>query len=176
MLRIHQATPADLDALREVGCTTYREHFAHIWSPAGLQAFLDRDFSHDALRQSLETSDSPLWLLASDDNAQVVGLAKVNWSAPTPITGEVGAELRKIYFLKSAAGRGYGKRFMQFICDQAVARGERSLWLTVLKSNPGARRFYEAFGFKWIGEIPFKTDLAEIGMDVMGLELQRKGA
>lgn len=176
MLRIHQATPADLDALRDVGCTTYREHFAQIWSPGGLQAFLDRDFSHDALRQSLEMSDSHSWLLASDDNAQVVGLAKVNWSAPAPITGEVGAELRKIYFLKSAAGRGYGKRFMQFICDQAVERGERSLWLTVLKSNSHARRFYAAFGFKWIGETPFKTDLAEIGMDVMELELKRRGA
>ena len=105
MLRIHQATPADLEALREVGCTTYREHFAQIWSPGGLQAFLDRDFSHDALRQSLETSDSPLWLLASGENAQVVGLAKVNWSAPAPITGEVGAELdRKSTRLNSSHG------------------------------------------------------------------------
>lgn len=48
-----------------------------------------------------------------------VGLAKINWAAPAPLAGEVGAELRKIDFLKSAVGRGYGKPFMQFICDQA---------------------------------------------------------
>lgn len=175
MLRIHQATHADIEALREVGCTTYREHFAPIWSPAGLQAFLDRDFSHDALRRSLALSDSQLWLLASDDSAQVVGLAKINWSAPAPVAGETGAELRKVYFLKAAAGRGYGKQFMQFICERALQRGERMVWLTVLKSNPDARRFYEAFGFKQIGEIPFKTDLADIGMDVMRLELKPLG-
>lgn len=175
MLRIHQATRTDIDALREVGCRTYQEHFAQIWSPAGLQAFLDRDFSPAALGQSLESSDSQLWLLASDESSQVVGLAKINWSAPAPITAKMGAELRKIYFLKSAAGHGYGRQLVQFICDQAVQRGHNFLWLTVLKSNPDARRFYEACGFESVGEIPFKTDLAEIGMDVMGLKLQQPG-
>ncbi|BDB19658.1 hypothetical protein cym2001_30230 [Pseudomonas sp. CYM-20-01] len=43
------------------------------------------------------------------------------------------------------------------------------------KSNPDARRFYQAFGFQVMGEIPFKTDLAEIGMDVMGFDLKRLG-
>jgi ribosomal protein S18 acetylase RimI-like enzyme len=175
MLRIHPATHADLEALRDVGCTTYREHFAHIWSPAGLQAFLDRDFSPASLNQSLESSDSQTWLLASDESERPVGLAKINWSAPAPVTGEVGAELRKIYFLKSAAGRGYGKRLVQYICEQAVERGDSLLWLTVLTSNPDARRFYQAFGFQVMGQIPFKTDLAEIGMDVMGFDLKRLG-
>jgi len=45
--------------------------------------------------------------------ATVVRLAKVNWSAPAPIMGEIGAELRKIYFLKSAAGRGYGQTWLK---------------------------------------------------------------
>lgn len=62
---------------------------------------------------------------------------------------------------------------MKYICDLAVQRGESLLWLTVLKSNPSARRFYEAFGFQLIGEIPFNTDLAEIGMNAMGFELTR---
>ncbi|AKS09910.1 GNAT family N-acetyltransferase [Pseudomonas trivialis] len=171
MLNIREATEADLDSLQQVGCETYRQHFSTIWSPAGLQAFLDRDFSHGALRESLDLSDSHLWLLACDEHARVVGFAKVNWSAPAPLTGAIGAELRKIYFLKSAAGLGYGKQLMQYIRDLAVQRGESLLWLTVLKSNPSARRFYEAFGFQLIGEIPFNTDLAEIGMNAMGFEL-----
>ncbi|MFL1386080.1 GNAT family N-acetyltransferase [Pseudomonas tritici] len=175
MLNIREATQADLNALHEVGCETYRQHFSTIWSPAGLLAFLDRDFSHGALRESLELSDSHLWLLACDEHARVVGFAKVNWSAPAPLTGEIGAELRKIYFLKSAAGLGYGKQLMQYICDLAVQRGESLLWLTVLKSNPNARRFYETFGFQLIGQIPFNTDLTEIGMNAMGFELKQLG-
>lgn len=35
---IVRAVPCDIDALVELGETTYREHFAAIWSPAGLAA------------------------------------------------------------------------------------------------------------------------------------------
>lgn len=172
MLQIHQATRADLAALIDIGCTTYREHFRQIWSPAGLQAFLDQDFSYRSLEASLESSHKHLWLIASDEHTEVVGFAKVNWSAAAPITGEIGAELQKIYFLKAAAGRGYGKQLLEFICSSAVQRGEQMLWLDVLKSNANARRFYEAFGFQVIGEIPFCTDVAEIGMVAMKLDLK----
>lgn len=48
------------------------------------------------------------------------------------------------------------------------------MWLDVLKTNSNARRFYEAYGFQEIGEIPFNTDLAEIGMVVMGLQLKQR--
>ena len=171
-LYIREATIADLDALRDVGCETYRQHFAQIWSPAGLQAFLDQDFAPSVLQSSLESSDRHLWLIASDEDSRVVGFSKVNWSTPAPITGEMGAELQKIYFLKSAAGLGYGKQLLQFISDRAVQRGERLLWLDVLKSNANAQRFYEAVGFRALGEIPFSTDLTEIGMVGMGLQLE----
>ncbi|OYU09252.1 MAG: GNAT family N-acetyltransferase [Pseudomonas sp. PGPPP1] len=174
-LSIREATKADLDALRHVGCETYRQHFAQIWSPAGLQAFLDQDFAPSVLQSSLESSDRHLWLIASDEDSRVVGFSKVNWSTPAPITGEMGAELQKIYFLKSAAGLGYGKQMLQFISDRAGQRGERLLWLDVLKSNSNAQRFYEAVGFRTLGEIPFSTDLTEIGMVAMGLALKELG-
>lgn len=176
MIKIHQATKADIDVLRGIGCETYREHFSTIWSPAGMQDFLDQDFSVGALNQSIEAPHRHLWLIASDSGGKTVGFAKVNWSIPAPVTGGLGAELQKIYFLKSAAGNGYGKQLLQFIHDQALQRGQALLWLDVLKTNSNARGFYEAFGFKQIGEIPFTTDLAEIGMIVMSLQLKQPQA
>ncbi len=176
MIHLYEATTTDIEVLREVGCETYREHFSAIWSPAGMQGFLDQDFSTHALSQSLEAPDRHSWLIASDAVGKTLGYAKVNWSTPAPITGELGAELQKIYLLKSAAGHGYGKLLLQFIRDQALTRGEGLLWLDVLKTNSNARSFYEAFGFKQIGEIPFNTDLAEIGMVVMGLALKQPQA
>lgn len=172
MIHIREATNADIDTLREVGCETYREHFSTLWSPAGMQGFLDQDFSASALGRSLELPERQVWLIASDERGKAVGFAKVNWSTPAPLTGEVGAELQKIYFLKSAAGMGYGKRLLQFIREKAAQRGERLLWLDVLKTNANAQRFYETVGFERVGEIPFSTDLAEIGMVVMALELK----
>lgn len=173
MLSIREATKADIDTLRDVGCETYREHFSTLWSPPGMQTFLDQDFSSSVLGRSVELPKSHLWLIASDESARVVGFSKVNWSVPAPLTGELGAELQKIYFLKSAAGMGYGKQLLQFIRDEAAQRRESLLWLDVLKTNVDAQRFYAAFGFRQIGEIPFSTDLAEIGMVVMGLELKQ---
>ncbi|WP_248749810.1 GNAT family N-acetyltransferase [Pseudomonas sp. MWU15-20650] len=173
MINLRKATHSDLKALHEVGCETYRQHFSMLWSPAAMQDFLDQDFSPSALSQSLELPTRHLWLLAAEGSGQVIGFAKVNWSTPAPLTGVVGAELQKIYLLKSASGRGYGRQLLQFIRDEATARGEHLLWLDVLKNNADAQRFYEAFGFQRIGEIPFNTDLAEIGMVVMGLELQQ---
>jgi len=173
MINIREATKADLDVLREIGCETYQEHFSDIWSLSGMQDFLNQDFSPNLLGKSLESSACHLWLIASNESDRVVGFAKVNWSTPAPLTGELGAELQKIYFLKSEAGRGYGKQLLHFICSRARERGERLLWLDVLKTNSNARRFYEGFGFQEIGEIPFKTDLVEIGMVAMACELSR---
>lgn len=174
MIRIHKATEADLDTLREVGCETYREHFSTIWSPVGLEGFLDQDFSLTALGQSLAAPERHLWLIVSDRSAQVVGFAKVNWATVVPVTGDTGAELQKIYFRKSAAGLGYGRQLLRFICEQAAQRGEQRVWLDVLKNNAKAQAFYEGFGFRRIGEISFSTDLLEIGMLVMGLELNKR--
>jgi len=173
VVNIREATKADLDVLREIGCETYQEHFSDIWSVSGIQDFLNQDFSPTSLGKSLESPACHLWLIASDESGRVVGFSKVNWSTPAPLTGELGAELQKIYFLKSEAGRGYGKQLLHFICRRAIERGERLLWLDVLKTNSNARRFYEGFGFQEIGEIPFKTDRIEIGMVVMACELSR---
>jgi len=174
MITIHKATTADIDTLREVGCQTYREHFSTLWSTAGLQAFLDRDFSSSALSQSLQLPASHGWFIAVDEQGKAAGFAKVNWAVPAPLTGEVGAQLKKIYLLKSAAGRGYGKQLLQFVCDEVAQRGEPLLWLDALKTNANAQGFYEAFGFRHMGEIPYSTDLADIGMVVMGLELKQQ--
>lgn len=162
--------PALIDDLREVqaiGRDTYLEHFAHCWSKAGLQAFLQRDFSDEALQISL-ASPQHAWFLMEDGDAGTVGYAKLNWSRIEPATGVTGAELQKIYFRANATGRGYGKRLLAHVLAAARAQGEPVLWLNVLKSNADARRFYAVHGFGTIGELPFRTDLGEdIGMWVM---------
>jgi len=53
------------------------------------------------------------------------------------------------------------------IPEEARAAGYRLVWLDVLKSNEGARRAYERCGFKTVGELPFATELGEIGFRVM---------
>lgn len=174
MITIREADSRDIDALQAIGCATYREHFAAIWTTDGMQQFLDQDFSPANLEASVAARDRHLWLLALDPQHQPIGFAKLNWARPTPGSGRLGAELQKIYLLKSQAGQGHGRRLLEHVLQRASAAGESCLWLDVLKSNSGARRFYESAGLRQIGEVPFSTDLEQIGMWVMACDLPLK--
>ncbi|MDX9668010.1 N-acetyltransferase [Pseudomonas sp. P5_152] len=167
MITIREATREDIHVLRNLGIETYREHFSDLWTAAGMQHFLNEDFSICELEKSIEASTHHNWLLVFDEEGRAIGFSKVNWSRAIPVSGEIGAELQKIYFLKSQAGKGYGKQLLQFIQQSAKTRKESALWLDVLKSNSHAQRFYESCGFQALGEIPFRTDKADIGMVVM---------
>lgn len=169
--RIRRAGIDDVALVQAIGCDTYREHFAHCWSEAGLHAFLQRDFSEEALRHSL-ASPRHAWFLMEVVDADVAGLAKLNWSSVETVSGATGAELQKIYFRADAAGRGYGSTLLEHIVRTAASHGEPMLWLNVLKTNTGALRFYVKHGFDTDGERPFRSDLGEdIGMWVLSRQL-----
>ena len=166
-LTIRRADANDVDALREIGVATYYDHFAHVWSEAGIRRFVDADFSTDAIRASLAEPAQHVWLIASDAADRVVGYAKLNWETPDPILGLAGAELQKIYFRKSETGKGYGAILRDHVFALVRQRSRQRVWLDVLKINVGAQRFYEQSGFVRLGEMPFKTDLGEVGMVIM---------
>jgi GNAT superfamily N-acetyltransferase len=169
-MQIRSAAEGDIAAIQRLCYESYRDHFAHLWTADGIQRFLDKDFATDVLRATLTTPSRHLWLTANEadeSNDKLVGYAKINWSVPDPVDGIDGAELQKIYFLKSAAGKGYGAALLERVLDCVKERRCRRIWLEVLQVNVGAHKFYARMGFRIAGEIPFRTDLAEIGMVVM---------
>ena len=170
-ISVSVASTDDLIAIQRLGIETYRQHFSEIWSEKGMQDLLRRDFADEVLAASLSSTDQTCWMLINDPSGQEVGFIKINWQQPDPIDGMMGAELQKIYFLEHAAGKGYGLQAMQAIFDHARQRSETSIWLDVLNSNTGASRFYLRLGFKALGEVPFKTDISDVGMTVMRYDL-----
>ncbi|NIL19477.1 N-acetyltransferase [Pseudomonas sp. AN3A02] len=173
MISIKQATVSDCAVLRDIGIETYTEHFSAIWSPAGMQDFLDKDFSPESLQDTLERPAAHCWLLARDEQARAVGFAKVNWNRAIPSSDETGAELQKIYFLKSEAGKGHGQQLLDHVLQLAHTHQQPLLWLEVLKTNESAQRFYQRCGFERLAEIPFSTDITAIPMVVMSHRLAR---
>ena len=170
MLTLRDATAADRGLLEELGATTYRSHFTAIWSPQRLEAYIATEYGPAALERSLRDSGSA-WLIAELDAAPI-GFAKLNWDRPLPTAPDrLGAELQKIYLRAEVTGKGWGGALLQAVIERAQRRRDRLIWLDVLKSNNGARAFYARHGFVVVGEIPFATDLREIGMTVMAREL-----
>lgn len=170
MLTIRPAGLADVPVLARLGAETYRSHFADIWSPAALESYIEAEYGAAALQKSLAEPQVSTWLLAETPAGKTIGFAKLNWDRPLPVDWNgarpIGTELQKIYFAAEEVGAGHGAQMMAAIAALATERATL-LWLDVLKSNAGARRFYERSGFSLIGEFPFATDFREIGMSVM---------
>jgi len=159
VLTVREPGAADCAVLSRLSEATYRSHFASIWSPAQAEAYIAAEYGAAALAESLARPDLSLWLIAERDR-EPIGFAKLNWERPLPVDAtRSGTELQKIYLLAAETGKGHGGVMLGAVIDRAQRAGNGLLWLDVLKSNAGARAFYERHGFNTVGEIPFATDL-----------------
>lgn len=164
-VRIATAESADAETLADLGARSYRSHFAALWTPAGLDGYVAAEYSADRIRQEIE-GGATSYLTALVGGA-IVGFAKVTRDRRVPLNGAYGLELEKIYLLPECTGGGHGSALLASVLDFAVDRDQRVVWLDVLKENDGGRRLYERHGFTVAGELPFATDLREIGFWVM---------
>jgi putative acetyltransferase len=57
-------------------------------------------------------------------------------------------ELRKMYFLKEARGRGLGRRLIEHCITAARGMGYRSMYLETLTGMDAAQNLYERLGFR----------------------------
>jgi len=149
-----------------LGSAAYRDHYTSLWSPEGLARYLEAEFAPARVAAEL-AGDAVRYLLALDDDGRAIGFAKMRPRAPLPVADEHGLELQKIYFRADAVGCGHGARLLDAVVAAARADGEPLVWLDVLRSNEAAARFYARHGFVRRGQVPFATDLGEIGMWVM---------
>lgn len=151
---IRRATSADVQALAELGATTFIETFGHLYRSEDLQAFLQDSHSPAAYSAALGDANYALWIAERDGKA--IGYAQAGrCGLPHPDVAEGDGELKRLYLLKSAQNGGVGNALL----DQALAwlerDGPRTLWISVWSENYGAQRFYERHGFGFVGEYEF---------------------
>ena len=83
-------------------------------------------------------------------NGEVVGFLKMNGPATKGYEQMNALELERIYIVKSASGRGFGREAMEFCFDFAKQRNKQVIWLKCMDSSP-AHYFYERLGFVQCG-------------------------
>ena len=161
---------ATVNVLREVGMATYKEHFSDIWTSTGIDLYLQQNFDVTRLNDEIRNGLVQYFLLEEEN--RYIGFIKICMNRPmTPGSLTRGIELEKIYLLKAFSGKGIGSKAFMFLCDYARNKGEKLVWLNVLKSNQRAIKFYEQFGFRKIDQIEFSTDKIKIDMWVMKFDL-----
>lgn len=122
---VRHATSADIDAVFAIEC----DSFADAWTRSSFEFLL--------------TSDAHLFAVATLCD-RVVGYAV--WSVIPPE-----GELCDIAVEVSMREQGIGGRLIDDFLGYARGRGLDSIYLEVRRSNDGAARLYEKFGFHPIG-------------------------
>lgn len=152
MIRYRAAAPGDAALMSDLSRRTFVETFGHLYRSDDLHAFLAK-LTEAAWRAELEQPDFQVRLAEGGDEA--AGFAKL---APVSLPVEPrgpALELRQLYLLRPWHGLGISQALMEWVLGEARRRGAEEIFLSVWSENHRARRFYERYGFAYVGPYAF---------------------
>jgi GNAT superfamily N-acetyltransferase len=146
------ARPEDAAVLADLGRRSFTETFGHLYSQENLEAFL---LSHNEPGWRAELSDPAFAVRLSDDDGEAAAYAKLGPPSLPFEARPTSIELRQFYVMKPWHGAGVGAALMDWVLEEARRRGADELYLSVFIDNHRARRFYERYGFAYVGTYAF---------------------
>ena len=169
MIRLRDAGPDDAPILADLGRRTFTETFGHLYRPDDLALFLQ---NHTPEKWRSELADPEFAVRVAEDDGTAAGYAKIG--PPTLPFEPLGrsTELRQFYVLKPWHGCGLSHELMRWAIDEARRRGAEDLYLSVFVDNHRARRFYERYGFTFVGVYAFMVGSHADEDHVMRLSLR----
>lgn len=151
-MNYRDATAADLPAIDALYRRSFIATFGHLYRAEDLAAFLEK-FSPEAWTEEFATPG--LAFRVAEDEAGLLGFAKVS-NLTLPASTEARAfELRQIYLDDRAKGSGAAQALLDWAIDTGRARDAEELWLSVYSDNHRAKRFYARNGFEDMGRYVF---------------------
>ncbi|WP_299216810.1 GNAT family N-acetyltransferase [uncultured Aquimarina sp.] len=165
------ATMNDVHEISFLGKKTFDQSFGHLFGDRkDLTDYLDRTFSIEKLKSSIVKQHNMYWIAYYGNVA--VGYAKIQLDSSSEFIESVKAcKLQKIYVLKEYLSMGIGAQLNQLIFDKAISNNSEYIWLSVLKSNERAVRFYEINSYTIVGEHPFSIGKEDFDFWVMSRKL-----
>ena len=172
MIRFRNAGPDDAAILADLGRRTFTETFGHLYTPDNLAAFLE---THSEANWRAELSDPAFSVRLAEDEGTPAAYAKIG--PPTLPFDPRGpsTELRQFYVLKPWHGSGIAQALMQWAIEEGRRRAAQDLYLSVFVDNHRARRFYEGYGFEFVGLYAFMVGTHADEDHVMRLSLREPG-
>ncbi len=149
------ATVDDLDTLRHLGATTFRETYRAISDPREVDEYADEHFT--AGRVAAWFAKPCARTLLAFIAGQPVGYAHLRHArVPACVSDRKAVELSRLYLLASAQGHGLGNALMTALLAQATELGDRTIWLGAYDRNVKALAFYARRGFVQVGTHEFE--------------------
>jgi diamine N-acetyltransferase len=152
MIAYRDAGPEDAALLADLSRRAFVETFGHLYRREDLDAFLLKLNEEDWRR---ELADPAYQVRLVENGREAAGFIKLGpLSLPVDPQGSP-LELRQLYLLKPWHGLGISQALMDWMFGQARLRGADELFLSVWSENHRARRFYERYGFVYVGPYAF---------------------
>ena len=140
--RVQAGETEKIEALSALATAIVREHFDPIIGKAQNDYMLAMFQTVPAIMGQLEHGYRYYFVTAADG-------ARIGFVAFYPRGGEL--VLSKFYLVKAMRGRGYARRMLDVVLENARALGCGAVVLNVNRDNPSTR-VYEALGFTRVRE------------------------
>ena len=171
-IAVARATAAVAAELAELGRRTFHDAFAADNRPEDMAAFEAEVFGPE--QQLAELRDPATTFLVAAMQGEAVGYAKLHTDSELGLeagkTAEGRLEIKRLYVRDDWQGTGLGAALMRSILALAEQLHCTAVVLGVWEKNDKARAFYQRFGFREIGQHPFR-----LGQDVQTDLILRKG-
>lgn len=143
---IKKVGASEIEDLRDIGIRSYIPHYSHLWKPGGLEWYMDRCFNEKILAQAV--GDANIEYYIAQDSGENVGMMKLVLKQPLPESkNENALYLEKIYFIKEATGKGFGKILMNHAFSRAKELHRECVWLMAMDTSDKPIKAYENAGF-----------------------------
>jgi diamine N-acetyltransferase len=145
----------DADALAGFMSRNFLATYGDCSSPENIAAAIAKHYGVEAQRRQL--ADRRRLNLVMEYESAIAGHAQLHFFGDTPdaVRPLPTAEIARFYVDTAFHGRGLAQLMMAEVRRLALARGARSLWLSVWQQQAQAIRFYEKEGFRIAGSLVF---------------------
>lgn len=149
-LQIIPCSTEDAKTVSDVAIRSYKDFYLHLWYDNG-GWYINHSFSQPVFEKEIKDHNHAFFLL--NEKEDPVGFLKLNIDHPLKGYEQYNCiELERIYLIKSATGKGYGRKTMDFCFDYAKRLKKEIIWLKAMGTS-SAVLFYEALGFEHCGSL-----------------------
>jgi GNAT superfamily N-acetyltransferase len=128
----------------------------------------------DAAAWRGELEDPACQVRLADAEGKAIGFAKLGPLGLPVAPQRPALELKQLYLLQSAHGRGIAPVLMDWVLDQARRRGAAELYLSVWTRNHRARAFYARYGFVFVAPYAFMVGEQADEDEIWRLDLEER--
>lgn len=159
-VNIKQLGKGQLEALLQIGRTTFLETFGARNSAENMAQYLEQGFAPEKMEAELENEHSLFY--GAVEGEQLIAYLKLNCGpAQTELNDPRSLEIERIYVLQAFHGTGLGQRLYDKAIEVAQQHQLDYLWLGVWEENKRAIRFYEKNGFATFDQHIFRVGAEE---------------